>query len=106
MNLQTGYSADLTNVGGTAGADLRRKLGSRSFGTFVCQKGAYLRLIDSFITHLKAQGPSRTCNESKEEEEEGWGVLWRGDRDLAGGCPRRQKSRVERLKAKVELLLT
>jgi len=31
---------------------------------------AYLRLIDSCITQLKAQGPSRTCNESKEEEEE------------------------------------
>ena len=30
-----------------------------------------LRLIDSCITQLKAQGPSRTCNESKEEEEEG-----------------------------------
>ena len=30
----------------------------------------YLRLIDSCITQLKAQGPSRTCNESKEEEEE------------------------------------
>ena len=32
--------------------------------------GSYLRLIDSCITQLKAQGPSRTCNESKEEEEE------------------------------------
>ena len=31
---------------------------------------AYLRLIDSCITQLKAQGPSRNCNESKEEEEE------------------------------------
>ena len=30
---------------------------------------SYLRLIDSCITQLKAQGPSRTCNESKEEEE-------------------------------------
>ena len=30
----------------------------------------YLRLIDSRITQLKAQGPSRTCNERKEEEEE------------------------------------
>ena len=30
----------------------------------------YLRLIDSCISDLKAQGPSRTCNESKEEEEE------------------------------------
>ena len=29
---------------------------------------AYLRLIDICITQLKAQGPSRTCNESKEEE--------------------------------------
>ena len=29
-----------------------------------------LRLNDSCITQLKAQGPSRTCNESKEEEEE------------------------------------
>ena len=29
-----------------------------------------VRLIDSCITQLKAQGPSRTCNESKEEEEE------------------------------------
>jgi len=33
------------------------------------EAGSYLRLIDSFITQLKAQGPSRTCNESKEEEE-------------------------------------
>jgi len=32
---------------------------------------AYLRLIDSCITQLKAQEPPRTCNESKEEEEEG-----------------------------------
>ena len=32
--------------------------------------GSYLRLIDSYITQLKAQGPSRTCNESKEEEED------------------------------------
>ena len=29
-----------------------------------------MRLIDSCITQLTAQGPSRTCNESKEEEEE------------------------------------
>ena len=34
------------------------------------EPGSYLRLIDSCITHLKAQGPSRTCNESKEEEAE------------------------------------
>jgi len=35
------------------------------------EAGPYLRLMDSCITQLKAQGPSRTCNESKEEEEEG-----------------------------------
>jgi len=34
------------------------------------EAGSYLRLIDSFNTQHKAQGPSRTCNESKEEEEE------------------------------------
>ena len=34
------------------------------------QAGSYLRLEDSCITQLKAQGPSRTCNESQEEEEE------------------------------------
>ena len=33
------------------------------------EAGSCLRLIDSCITQLKAQGPSRTCNESKEEEE-------------------------------------
>jgi len=35
------------------------------------EAGSYLRLIDGYITQLKAQGPCRTCNESKEEEEEG-----------------------------------
>jgi len=32
------------------------------------EAGSYLRLKDSCITQLKAQGHSRTCNESKEEE--------------------------------------
>ena len=36
------------------------------------EAGSYLRLIDSCITQIKAQEPSRTCNESKEEEEEGY----------------------------------
>ena len=35
------------------------------------EAGSYLRLVDSCITQLKAHGPSRTCNESKEEEEDG-----------------------------------
>jgi len=34
------------------------------------EEGSYLRLKDSCITQLKAQGPSRTCNESTEEEGE------------------------------------
>jgi hypothetical protein len=34
------------------------------------EAGSYLRLIDSCIIQLQAQGPSRTCNESQEEEEE------------------------------------
>ena len=33
------------------------------------EAGSYLRLIDSCITQLKAHGPYRTCNESKEEKE-------------------------------------
>ena len=34
------------------------------------EAGSYSRLIDSCIAQLKAQGPSRTCDECKEEEEE------------------------------------
>ena len=37
---------------------------------------SYLRRIDSCITQLKAQGPSRTCNEN---EEEGDTLLATGD---------------------------
>ena len=32
------------------------------------KSGSYLRLIDSCITQLKAHGPFKTCDESKEEE--------------------------------------
>ena len=39
------------------------------------QAGSNFRLIDCCITQLKAQRPSRTWNESKEEEEEA--SLWR-----------------------------
>ena len=41
----------------------------RSMGPEI-ETGSYLRLKDSCITQLKAQGPSSTCNESKEQEEE------------------------------------
>ena len=49
-----------------------------------------MRLIDACITQLKAQRPSRTCNESKEEEEEfrvrglGFGVWGSGDLGVWG----------------------
>ena len=36
----------------------------------VTEVGSYLRLIDSCITQLEAQGPSWTCNERKKEEED------------------------------------
>ena len=51
----------------------RRRGGAGRLGVRVplcsgSESGSYLRLIDSCITQLKAQGPSRTCNENKEEE--------------------------------------
>ena len=33
------------------------------------EAGSYLRLIDSGITHLRAEGSSRTCNKRSREEE-------------------------------------
>jgi len=54
-------------------------------GVVICtEAGSYLRLIDSCITQLNAQGPSRTCNESKEEEE--------GSREAGTRDPPRQLS--------------
>jgi hypothetical protein len=46
------------------------------------EAGSYLRLIDPCITQHKAQGPSRTCNESKKEEEEGTGYRVKGIRGV------------------------
>ena len=43
-------------------------LGRRYRGVVVTEAGSCLRPIDSCITQLRAQGPSRTCNESAEEE--------------------------------------
>ena len=40
-------------------------------GVVVTEAGSYLRRLGSCITQLKAQGPSRTCQESAEEEEKG-----------------------------------
>ena len=46
------------------------------------EAGSYFRLVDSFLTQLEAQGPSRTCDESKEEEEPPatWCELYPGSR--------------------------
>ena len=38
-------------------------------GVAVTEAVSHLRLTDSCITQLRAQGPSRTCNESTEEGE-------------------------------------
>ena len=57
-----------------------------------------MRLIDSCITQLKAQGPSRTCNEIKEEEEEGTWVLESGE-DVDGAVDEdRVRSRIRVLR--------
>ena len=37
---------------------------------FGLEAGSYVRLIGSCISQLEAQEPRRTCNESKEEEED------------------------------------
>jgi len=58
--------------------------------TEVTEAGSYLRLIDSCITQLKAQRPSRTCNESKEEEE--GGGLPRGSQSRRRAPPQRRGS--------------
>ena len=53
--------------------DLHTSQFKNNHSTEMCsssEAGSYVRLIDSCITQLKAQGPSRICNESKEEEEE------------------------------------
>ena len=52
-----------------------KSLGSHLCGvhlsrSHISEADSYLRLIDSCITQLKAQRPSRTCNKCKEEEEE------------------------------------
>ena len=46
-------------------------------GERLAPEPCYLWRIDSCITQRKAQGPSRDCNESKEEEEEE--AVWRAD---------------------------
>jgi len=56
--------------GGAEEEGVGRVVSQRPTEQRAAEAGSYLRLIDSCITQSKAQGPSRTCNESKEEEEE------------------------------------
>jgi hypothetical protein len=46
------------------------RLGAQVPVLVLYEAGSYLRLIDSCITQLGAQGRSRTCNESKGQGEE------------------------------------
>ena len=50
--------------------DVQVRPATHNRGVVVIEAGSCLRLKDSCFTQLKAQGPSGTCNESKEEEEE------------------------------------
>ena len=68
-NPDYGEARNMTTVRLVTPRALRVRGRLRSLAEAVAS-GSYLRLIDSCITQLKAQGPSRTCNESKEEEEE------------------------------------
>ena len=52
------------------GAQVGADLNSLAEICIVSEAGSCLKLIDSCITQRKAQGPSRTCNKSKEEEED------------------------------------
>ena len=63
-----------------------REMGTENRGVVVTEAGSYLRLIDSCVTQLKAQGPSRTCNESKSGEEEDRGRQRGRDRERERVC--------------------
>jgi len=65
------------------------------------QTGSYLRLIDSCITQLKAQGPSRTCNESDEERRWHPGLPGRGRHLHASTCFRVSGFRVSGFRVQV-----
>jgi len=60
-----------------------------------------LRLIDFYIAQLKVQGPSRTCNESKEEEEYAVNSrvfetnTWRDEMEKRGAESRSSENRLE-----------
>ena len=58
----TGYEPNRRETTGYGSFALHAPIQS----THTCKAGSYLSLIDSCITQLKAQGPPRTCNESKE----------------------------------------
>jgi len=58
------------------------------------EAGSFLRRIDACVTQLKAQGPSRTCNESKEEEEKASRGELLGGREARGWFFRRAAERL------------
>ena len=67
-------------AGGGSGFRVSSEWVDSGFRAEMCcgnEAGSYLRLTDSCITQLEAHGPSRTCTESKEEEEDK-GLVIRG----------------------------
>ena len=69
-------------------ADTRFSVKAENQGVVVTKAGLYSRLIDSCINQLKAQGPTRTCNESKHEEEDIGLVRTGGQKGRATGSRR------------------
>ena len=53
-----------------AQASKTKSVKAKNRSVVVTEAGSYLGLIDSCITQLEAQGPVRTCNEGKEEEQD------------------------------------
>jgi len=65
-----------------------------------------LRLIDSCITQLTAQGPSRTCNESQAEEEDDTADVAAGALSEVEAVKRLDDERYVALQQKSACLLT
>ena len=69
LRLWTGSGDALTSAPDAHSVEYSSQFKNNHFTEMCCgtEKGSYLRLIDSCITQRKAQGPSRTCDESTEE---------------------------------------
>ena len=66
-HLSSNVNLERSRPGGAALAEILSSCFVRAMCS-VSEVGSYLRLIDSCITQLKAQGPSRTCRVKKSSE--------------------------------------